>query len=510
MTCQKSHEGEKAGGFSCPESSLHDVASDPSKKNLVFSPSRLHVNPPHRAGVTALCALFFLGQDGCGKKKEDEGPVSAPLPMGQASVDRLNTGLGQARALDPEVAPTSTQWNRVVVIDDRRAAFFGEAPGAAIALTTEDAGKTWRSVRAEPGAWSAWSAGSDGTLVFSTGTRETPRGRLPPEQRPPINALRVQFAAADVPQLGGVTTVFPPETGAPSRARVTADSAVGGVLSREAAAMIVEEAPRRTALFYAGPPGAVAAPPLRPPPGERVSPMPMGRPPHLVSILGRDILVRPIPPPGRPLSPAVKVAGIVATPVLPLELSRAPACEAGPWSFQITTQPPAKRALLAVSPERSIAIPLPDTTLKATTVGCGAGPIVVQVQDPKSNASSLAVCDLDGACTMPVSPPFRSWPEAHEERIAAATTGQGVVAVLSAKAGERWGLYLTQSSDGKIYELPRVVGEGSGERGRLQLDAIASFGRRAILLISAEVTGTSRRGFYVMASDDGGTTWNPP
>ena len=82
---------------------------------------------------------------------------------------------------------------------------------------------------------------------------------------------------------------------------------------------------------------------------------------------------------------------------------------------------------------------------------------------------------------------------------------------MTSRANGRWGLYLAQGQgDANIFERPRPIGEGSGDRGRIELGALLSFGKRAVLLISADVTGTSRRGWFVMVSDDGGTTWEPP
>jgi hypothetical protein len=63
---------------------------------------------------------------------------------------------------------------------------------------------------------------------------------------------------------------------------------------------------------------------------------------------------------------------------------------------------------------------------------------------------------------------------------------------------------------GKLYDVPRVIGEATGERGRIELGALLSFGNRLLMLLQADVTGTSRRGWYVVASDDGGLTWSPP
>ena len=60
---------------------------------------------------------------------------------------------------------------------------------------------------------------------------------------------------------------------------------------------------------------------------------------------------------------------------------------------------------------------------------------------------------------------------------------QGVVTVMRATVSDRWGLYVAQSLDGgKLYELPRVLGEGQGSRGRVDVHAVLSFGARVLLL----------------------------
>ena len=97
-----------------------------------------------------------------------------------------------------------------------------------------------------------------------------------------------------------------------------------------------------------------------------------------------------------------------------------------------------------------------------------------------------------------------------EVEIVSAYAEPATVSVHSSHTADRWGLYLAQSPNSVIYERPRVVGEGTGDRGRVELGALVSFGKRLLLLLSADVTGTSRRGWFVMVSEDGGSNWNPP
>lgn len=471
-----------------------------------------------RLATATLAAGLGFALFGCGKGKEDK-PIAAPPPRGAASVDELSTGLGVARGLDANLAPTSTVWRRVFVFDDKRAVLAGDVASDAVALITVDAGKTWRSLRTERDAWSTWGIGADGTLALTTGTREQPRTKTQTPQAP-LETTRLFFAPPDAPALGAPSNLLhpiPEPVGSPPKTKATPPKsylpieALAAVLSPDTSAFVVEEAPRRFALMYGRPANVEPAPPLKLPALEKFVPTPFGRPPMLLSIKGRDLLTRPIPDPGKPLDAPRKVPNVVVTPALFSELSAPPACDAEGWSFQKVTQPPSRNVLLGVSSQRIVAFPLPPTTLNTTSIGCGNGHIIVKTNDAKTNTPSLALCDLEGACVTPSKPPFRPWPEAHEDTITTTPTPQGAVAIMSSRAGDRWGLYLSQSLEGgALYEVSRVIGEGASDRGRMDLGALISFGRRTLILLSADVTGTSRRGWYVIVSDDGGQTWNSP
>jgi hypothetical protein len=296
---------------------------------------------------------------------------------------------------------------------------------------------------------------------------------------------------------------------------------IPAVLSADVAALVLEEAPRRSILLYAGRPGAEAVPPVKLPPLEQALRVPYGRPPMLLSVRGRDLQVRPVPEPGKPLDKPQKVSGVVVTPATSAELAAPPACELGGWSLQVLTQP--KPVVVAISSDKTAALPLPAKVAPEGAIGCGAGRITVEIEDPKPpdpsdptvdpkvKVTTLAVCGLDGACAVPQKPPFRPWLEPHEQSMVAAPTSQGAVAVLTSRSSARWGLYLAQSVDGgKVYEVARVIGEGQSDRGRIEIGTILSFGDRILLVLEADVTGTSRRGWYVTASDDGGLTWGAP
>ena len=359
--------------------------------------------------VLACALVAALGSSGVGCEKKKETPViPAPVAPGAASTDELLTGLGSAKGLPAELAPTSTEWRRALVLDDKRALLFGDVAGKSLALVTKDGGRTFRTIEAPAADFTTWSAGANGTLAAAFGTRAQPKAALRPGQRAPVAALRVALAQ---------------------------DDALG--------------APREIAGFRADP-GALVA------------------------------------------------------------LSEQPACETGALSYQLVSSG-GRPFLIAVGPEKAAAVALPPTTVRTSPVGCFAERAVMLTQAPNAPIESLALCGLDGKCIEPPAAPFRPWPVAHQRRIFPVVTAQGVVAVMRASVSDRWGLYVAQSLDGgKLYELPRVLGEGQGSRGRVDVHAVLSFGSRVLLLLSADVTGTSRRGFYTMVSDDGGTSWGPP
>jgi hypothetical protein len=261
-------------------------------------------------------------------------------------------------------------------------------------------------------------------------------------------------------------------------------------------------------------------PPLKLPTSEKIVPVPYGRPPTLLSIKGRELIERPFPAAGKPLDKPIRVPGLVSTPTLLAELSVPPACETVGWSFQRVKQPKGL-VVVGISQAKTVSVVLPDATAPTTRVGCGGDRVVVETVAAKQGAPStwatqpdiptMVGCTLAGKCVTPQNAPFRIWPQQHKRDIVMASTEQGILGVMTARAGDRWGLYLAQGpGDGAMYERQRVIGEGEGSRGRIELGALVSLGKRVLLLVSADVTGTSRRGWFLMVSDDGGTNWNPP
>ncbi|HVY46452.1 MAG TPA: hypothetical protein VHB21_11265, partial [Minicystis sp.] len=262
------------------------------------------------------------------------------------------------------------------------------------------------------------------------------------------------------------------------------------------------------AIFYGGRPGSEASPPARAPLGERLVAAPYGRPPALLSVRGRDLWVRPFPSPGKPPDRPQKVAGVTATPTLVAELSAPPACDFGELSFQRVKQPKGV-VVIAAGGGKAVSVPTPDSTSPTTSVGCSGDRIIVEGEG-KDGKLALYGCDFSGKCVEPQNAPFRPWPEPHDQIVMSVPSDKGILAVMQERAGGRWGLYFAQSNDSAIYEQPRVIGEGTGDRGRLELGAFVPIGTRVLLLLSSDITGTSRRGWYVTVSDDGGLTWNTP
>jgi hypothetical protein len=452
-----------------------------------------------------------------GKKKPDEAQiVPPPPPPGAASRDELTTSLGQARGLDEGVAPTSVKWTRVFVIDDRRVLLTGEAVTEAIGMLTEDAGKTWKSLRADRGgSWTSWAVSLDGSIVLGTGSRDG----APTPQSAQAEGARLLFGTFDGDGLTVATPLFPTLKG-PVKGLLQTVSAMPALTGPASAVMVVDEGPRKASLVYGGKPGAEAAPPLKLPAGEKIVPVPYGRPPQMLSIKGRDVMHRPFPVAGAPLDKPEKIPGLTAAPALFAELAAAPRCEMAGWSFQRVLNGTKKPMVFGVSPSRIIQMNLPEAAVPGTGIGCGANHVTVEAVMPKTGAPALwaeqpdvptiLTCDLKGKCPATKNAPFRMWPGAHKREIATAPTSQGTLAVMYAYTGDRWGLYLAQAQDGITWERQRPIGEGTGDRGRIELGALVSLGKRVLLLITADVTGTSRRGWFVMASDDGGTSWELP
>lgn len=460
---------------------------------------------PKRRALAGLLALgLAAGLVGC-KKKEEQPEQVPPPPPGGADVEIVSTKIGRGLGLDTHLAPTGTQWDRVLVLDEERAVIAGHSLDQAIALRTDDGGRTWVALKAEAKKTARWGAATDGTVALALGQHRKGATKAAPT---PIESMQLFFAEPSATELSGPVTLFPND-GPLKGATIGRGSARPAVWSGPKAGALVTIGGRKPALAYAAPAGRELPDKTATLTAERFVSVPYGRPPSLLSVRSGSLMVRPWPEPGEDLVPGTPIPKFRAVGDLHRQLSEGPSCESGPWSFQAVRLGPTRSVLVGVSPNRALAVPLPPGQL--TLLGCSEHGVVLQTVDPKTKNPQLVRCTLDGQCAQPGSPPFGYWTEKHERIIAATTTKQGVVAIMTARAGARWGMYLGQSQDGgKLFELPQVVGEAASDRGLLKLGALVSLPKRVLLLISADVTGTTRRGWYVLASDDGGAHWGPP
>jgi hypothetical protein len=454
-----------------------------------------------------LLALGPAAVGGCKAKKDKPEEVPPPPSRGGASADLLATEIGNGLGLRASLAPTSTQWERAYVVDDKTVVLLGRALDETVALRSSDRGRTWTSLRAAASDWSSGGVGADGAVCLLGGKRKkAPVGTLGA-----IESSQLWLGAVDAAELRGPRAFFPDDdklTGV----EVTGGIAAPAVLSSELASLVVDRGGAPWLAF--GVVGGATPAPL-PLPKERFVPVPYGRPPQLVSVTSSAITVRAWPEPGDTLGPASPVPGCAASGNTLAALRAGPGCEMGSWSIQRVdggSQPFA----VAIEGTRALCFALPKS--EPGRIGCGANAVVVETTtldptdpDKKRQAPQLVRCGFDGRCATPKSLPFAVWGEPHERRILTLATDRGVVAAMHAKAGPRWGLYLAQSLDGgATFELPRTVGEGQTDRGFFEIGALVGLPGRLLMLLSADVTGTARRGWYVLASDDGGSNWTPP
>ncbi len=473
----------------------------------------------HTTLSVSLLVATGAGLFACSQKKDNDAPIAPPPPRGSASLDQLTIGLGVAKGLDATIAPPSTRFEHIFVLDDKRAVLAGGVPGGeAVALITLDAGKTWRSLRTDRETWSNFSFGEEGAFALSLGPKETTQDAPPSsgKKSPPPPPFQLFFAGLDAPSFGTATNVDQPPLAKRPDPKFPIPHPRLALLDRETASLVVEPSPKKFVVRYAAMPGVDPPAEIVLPKQETFAMGPLGRPAKLFSVKGRELLARKWPEPGKPVVAGEPQSAIKVTPTLLTELSAPPICETEKASFSKITQPPSKqnpgkRYLFVVFGDRNALVVMPAEALDAGAFGCSDDKFVTEALDADKESITLLLCDLEGKCTTPTRPVFKPWLEKHERDIVATPTATGAAAVMSAKAGERWGVYYAQSTDGgKFYERARVIGEGAGARGRIELGALVSMGKRTLLLVSADVTGTSRRGFYVIVSDDDGATWNPP
>ena len=488
--------------------------------------SESHPSPPavgprgerHRRGAKSLarlgCTLAALMATlpACGDSKtSDKKPVVdlEPKRIGDASQKSLLTGLGPATAIR-EPVPANARWDRVISFGDNGAVVSGGTDDETLALVTKDGGKTWHVLRAKAEPWTAWSASADGAVVAMLAGREKPppppaKGpRRPPAatRQPPFTALAISFSSADGVDMSIPVSLLGKEALLATE-QLDLPAVVPAVLGSELAGLATT-----AGLVYTVPPTRERPAALSLPAGERFLPAAYGRPPMLVSLQGSDIVTRPWPKPGETLATGTKVAGARADGNAWDGLATAPECEFGAWSFQ-RIGANGQATVVGISPDRSVAFALPKNESK--WLGCSDRSVLFEAVDDKSKAPTLVRCGLDGKCVTSHNPPFQPWVVPHESAMAAAGTPKGGAAVMEMHSTTRWGLYFSQSiDDGATFEVSRSIGEGAIGPGRIELGAIVSMPARLLLLLSGDIAGTQRRGWYVLVSDDGGTNWSSP
>lgn len=466
------------------------------------------------AALGALALATSLGCKGCKKEEAPLDPPALPMNEGRATAQELLTTVGAAKGLEATLASTAIRWTRAVG-DGDRLLLGGAHANEAVALISDNGAKTFKSLKAPAPDRASWSVGKDGTVVLSLYRRAQPRTAPPKGQLPPIDALSLIFAEPG----GDLETKIPlvePPAAAPTGGRpppapqIPMGDALAAVVSPDAASLIIETAPRKLELVFVPKTGTTLPAPLPLPAGERPVFAPFGRPPVLLTLGSRGLQRRPWPKPGEPLATPEPIAAVKTTPTLQADLSAGPECEVGDWSYRRVPQPGNRMFVLGVSPDKTVFFEVPSTTLATSPIGCGGGRVIVEATDPRDSIPKLVACAENG-CLAPENTPFRTWAEKHDRVLGIAATPKSVVAMAGFYSPLRWGLFETQSTDGgKLWDPQRIVGEGSGERGRYELGVVVPMGERVIALLAADVTGTNRRSWFAMASSDGGLTWNVP
>lgn len=457
---------------------------------------------PHRWRFLPL--LLLTASAGCNscKKETTAEPVPIPPSLGGASQDLVKTRIGTGLGLGSSIAPTSTQWEHVFVVDEKTAVIVGRSLDESIALRTEDKGRTWDALKTKPGKFAVWGVGADGSAALVGG--ETKKVKLGPGQLAPVLEANMWFAPKGR-TLSEPAPLFPNDD---KLKDVTIDRgfAMPAVLSGELAAVVADQ--RRSAIVVYGKPGGQAQPEPLTSIRDKIVPAPYGRPPQLVTESRGTINVQPWPKPGETPSSGKPIPGLGRVNGAFDQLAKGPTCEFMGWSFsRIGT--PTNAWIIGISANKSFAFKAPNG--ETETIGCGEDAVVVEVVDPKEKVPMLLRCTFDGKCSQPKSKPFDIWQEKHKRSIMSTATAQGIVAVMKARSGARWGTYLATSMDGgKTFDLPRVIGEGGIDRGFFEIGALLNFKDRLVILLSADVTGTRRRGWYVLASEDGGQSWREP
>jgi hypothetical protein len=452
------------------------------------------------ASCDAYCGKDSGCTDGCKKKPKAEKPL--PPDEGAATQDEVNTGIGKGIGFGTSLAPTSTQWERVVVVDDRTAVVWGRSLDEAIAIRTTDGGRNWETFRAKVGNFAGWGVGTDGAAILAAGDRR--KDKPQPGKLAAVETARMWFAPRD----RNLSEAAPLFGGEAKLKDVVIESGVGipAVLSPEIGSVVADQGKAASLVF--GAPGGQPQPAPIAAGGTRLVAAPYGRPAMLLSESRGTIEVRPWPKPGGKVEGGSKLSLPNISNAFE-QLGAGPGCELGAYSFQRVASGAANAWIVGVSPQKSFTFQAPKGDEQR--IGCGADAVVVETFDDVKKVPRLVRCTFDGKCSEPRSQPFEIWPVKHDRKIRTAATKRGVVAVMTARAGARWGTYLGVSTDkGATFGLPRMIGEGVTDRGFFDVGALISFPDRVVILLTADVTGTRRRGWFALATEDGGDNWGPP
>ncbi len=470
----------------------------------------------------AFAVLGASGCKSCGKVKDLAREPEHPAAEGGATSHELLTKVGLARALatkSKDLMPsTATKWSRIFPIDTQSAVLGGSIENGAVALRTTDGGRTWASLKVpvEQGALLTFSVGADKTVVVAIATRQLPKKKLPKDVLAPIDTLTLYFGSPDDTKLSAPSPIIAPvEKG--NGPTIPKGFGAQAVLSKTLTSFPLEMKPKVFALAYGVPPGEELPPATPLPQTETPVYGAYGRPPVLLTASTKGILFRPWPQPKEPLATPKPVDRLAMTKTLVDELSAGPECEHGVWSFRRVSQPGNKTFVVAASREKVISFELPQTVDNKVTMGCGDDYVVVEALNPADNLPSFVTCKTDGNCIAPENRPFLKPVFKGDRVIGIAPYKTGILATQSLQSPTQWQFLMSRSETlgkpdalGKIYDGEKLVLEGEGDRGRLDYGALVGLGDRTLLLISADVTGTTARQWFVIATDDGGQTWNPP
>ncbi len=469
-----------------------------------------------RASLSAILTLGCLAATGCKGKENKDAPLNAISLPGKASRNDIGTKLGNGAVVDTGQTnvPTSVQWTRIYADKDKsRLVLGGSVQGEAYALITTDKGKTWKAFTSKVDGNVAWSVGTDGYVVAAVSKRAIPEKPLPPGTQSPIDTLTFFFGAPDQPKLSTPAQALVPDpAGKEQKATIPRGNGMPALLPGGIASVIVETRPRSFVIAYVS--AAETAPATIPLPSNEVPVhAPFGHPPQLLTTNGKQLLVRPWPQPNEKLAEPKAIDKITLTRTLESDLSEGPECEWGGWSFRRLGQEKVGTVVLGVSPEKTAVFALPPSVANGFPIGCSPEKVAFEYIDDEDKLPRVASCTVDGACTKPRNRPFlKPWPEQTQRKLFLAPTPVGIAAIQQVRSRVKWTVDLSNSKDGGVtFVVPAPFGEGEGNpEDGYDVGALGWLGERMLLLLSAKVDKSTKRSWYVLASDDNGDTWGMP